>query len=318
VPVRPSGGGGLASKLGILLRWPAVFATIRRELDRCDVAHVRAPANIALAAMLLLRRRRERPERRWIKYAGNWSPAGPEPWSYRLQRRILRHGLPGTVVTVNGEWPNDPPHVKSFRNPSLTAAELEEGRRAAARKPPPPPLRLLFVGRVEEAKGAARAIEILRRLRRRGVDAELELVGEGPERARLERTVRGESLGGAVRFLGSLPRPAIAAAYARAHALLLPSTASEGWPKVLGEGMAYGAVPVASDVSSVPEYVAKIGAGRAIPAHDLDRFASELERYARDPGMLAEESRRAVESAEQFSYTRYLAAVREILPVREP
>jgi glycosyltransferase involved in cell wall biosynthesis len=318
VPVRASGGETLASKAGILLAWPGVLRTIRGELDRSDAVHVRAPANIALAALLILRRRTGRPAARWIKYAGNWSPPGPEPWSYRLQRRILRRGLPGTVVTVNGEWPNDPPHVKSFRNPSLTDAEMEEGRRAASAKPAPPPLRLLFVGRVEEAKGAGRAVEILRRLRGRGVDATLELVGEGPERARLEKRLQGDALGGSVRFLGGLPRPAIGAAYARAHILLLPSTASEGWPKVLGEAMAYGAVPVASDVSSVPEYLGRFGCGRAIPAQDLDRFASELERYARDAGLLAGESRRAVESAEAFSYTRYLAAVREILPTREP
>jgi len=318
VPVPASGGTSIASKVGILLGWPRVLSTIRRELDGADAVHVRAPASIALAAILLLRGRRGRPAARWIKYAGNWSPAGPEPWSYRLQRRLLRRGIPGAVVTVNGEWPGDPAHVKSFRNPSLTDAELEDGRRSAREKPAPPPLRLLFVGRVEEAKGAARAVEILRRLRGRGVAAELELVGDGPARARLEREAREGPDAGAIRIRGALPRPAIAESYGRAHVLLLPSTASEGWPKVLGEAMAYGAVPVASDISSVPEYLRRFGCGRALPAHDLDGFVAELARYASDTALLRREAARAVESAESFSYTRYLAAVREILPVREP
>ena len=318
VPVPASGGTSIASKVGILLGWPRVLSTIRRELDGADAVHVRAPASIALAAILLLRGRRGRPAARWIKYAGNWSPAGPEPWSYRLQRRLLRRGIPGAVVTVNGEWPGDPAHVKSFRNPSLTDAELEDGRRAAREKPAPPPLRLLFVGRVEEAKGAARAVQILRRLRGRGVAAELELVGDGPARARLEREAREGPDAGAIRIRGALPRPAIAESYGRAHVLLLPSTASEGWPKVLGEAMAYGAVPVASDVSSVPEYLRRFGCGRALPANDLDGFVAELARYASDTALLRREAARAVESAESFSYTRYLAAVREILPVREP
>jgi glycosyltransferase involved in cell wall biosynthesis len=230
---------------------------------------------------------------------------------------MLRRGIPNAVVTVNGEWPNSPKHVRSFRNPSLTDAELAEGRRAAAAKPAPPPLRLLFVGRIEEPKGAPRAIEILRLLRSRGVDAELELVGEGPERVRLERIAAEGPDADAIRFRGALPRPAIAESYARAHVLLLPSTASEGWPKVLGEAMAYGAVPVASDVSSVPEYLARFGCGRSLPARDVGRFAAELERYASDTALLGRESARAVESGESFSYTRYLAAVREILPVRE-
>ena len=318
VPVAASGGRGLASKAGILFGWPRVLRTIRRELDGANAVHVRAPANIALAALLLLRRRRDRPAARWIKYAGNWSPPGAEPWSYRLQRRLLRNGIPGAVVTVNGEWPNDPPHVRSFRNPSLTEAELAEGREAARAKPAPPPLRLLFVGRIEEPKGAGRAIDIVGRLRRRGIDARLELVGEGPERARLEKLVENGPDREAIQFRGGLPRPAIAESYARAHVLLLPSTASEGWPKVLGEAMAYGAVPVASDISSVPEYLSRFGCGRSIPASEPDRYVAELERYARDTELLRAEAARAVESAETFSYTRYLAAVREILPVREP
>ena len=76
--------------------------------------------------------------------------------------------------------------------------------------------------------------------------------------------------------------------------------------------------PPFGDVSSVPEYVARFGCGRALPARDLDRFVAELERYASDTALLRREAARAVESGESFSYTRYLAAVREILPVREP
>ena len=317
VPVAASGGERWTDKVGVLLGWPRVLRTIRRELEGADAVHVRAPANIALAALLLLRRRRGRPAARWIKYAGNWSPPGREPWSYRLQKRLLRRGIPGAIVTVNGDWPDEPAHIRSFRNPSLTDAELAEGREAARAKPAPQPLRLLFVGRVEEAKGAGRSLDILRRLRERGVAAELELVGDGPERAPLERRAAAGPDAAAVRFRGSLPRPAIAESYARAHVLLLPSTASEGWPKVLGEAMAYGAVPVASDISSVPEYLARFGCGRALPALDVDRFVAELERYATDTDLFRRESARAVESAESFSYTRYLAAVREILPVRE-
>jgi glycosyltransferase involved in cell wall biosynthesis len=318
VPVPARGGDRWTDKLGVLLSWPRVLRTIRRELKTADAVHVRAPANIALAALLLLRRRDGRPAARWIKYAGNWSPSGAEPWSYRLQRRLLRRGIPGAVVTVNGEWPGEPAHVRSFRNPSLTDAELTEGRAAFRAKPSPPPLRLLFVGRIEEAKGAGRVLEILRRLREKGIAAELELVGEGPERESLERRAAAGPDAEAIRFRGGLPRPAIAESYARAHVLLLPSTASEGWPKVLSEAMAYGAVPVASAISSVPEYLRKFGCGRSLPALDVDRFVTELERYAADTEVLRRESARAVESAEAFSYTRYLAAVREILPMKEP
>ena len=37
-----------------------------------------------------------RPEKRWIKYAGNWKPTGNEPWSYDFQRWWLERA--GCIV----------------------------------------------------------------------------------------------------------------------------------------------------------------------------------------------------------------------------
>jgi glycosyltransferase involved in cell wall biosynthesis len=37
--------------------------------------------------------------------------------------------------------------------------------------------------------------------------------------------------------------------------LLLPSTASEGFPKVIAEGAAYGCIPLVSNVSSITQYI---------------------------------------------------------------
>ena len=44
----------------------------------------------------------------------------------------------------------------------------------------------------------------------------------------------------------------------QAYLMLFPSE-SEGWPKVLSEGKAYGVVPVTSDVSSIPQYLREFG-----------------------------------------------------------
>ena len=159
VPVPPAGGTSWRSKLGILQAVPAWVRAIRSELDECDVVHVRCPANISLVALCLLISRR-RPSRRWVKYAGNWRPSTRESWSYGLQRWILRHRWTRALVTVNGEWPSDPSHVRPFLNPCLTVREVQDGAEAAARKELREPVRLLFVGRLEERKGAGRVLEI--------------------------------------------------------------------------------------------------------------------------------------------------------------
>jgi glycosyltransferase involved in cell wall biosynthesis len=310
VPV--SGGTGLASKLGVLRAWRLYLRTILRELDRCDTVHVRCPSNIGLLAVLVLWRRRE-PRRRWIKYAGNWRQPAGENWSYALQRWLLSRGAARALVTVNGQWPDQPAHVRSFLNPCLTEGELTEGAAIGAGKQLALPLRLLFVGRLEDEKGCGRAIEILAKLRRRGVQATLDLVGDGAERPRFEAQAARAGLGQEVRFRGWLPRQQLASVYGEAHIFLFPSSASEGWPKVVSEAMAYGVVPVTSDVRSLPHYMEAFGVGRALDASDTEAFVEAIAGYLTAGDRWKRESRKAIGSAARFSYGEYLVAVRALL-----
>ena len=169
-PVPPAGGEGALAKLGILVRFPAYLRSIMAELQRADVVQVRCPANIGLLALVVLSLVRS-PQRRWAKYAGNWAPAGQEAWSYTLQRWWLSRGLHHGTVTVNGRWPGQPPHVYSFFNPCLTDEELAEAAAVAAGKELAVAPRLVFVGRLEKAKGVETALRRSAGSRSRGCRA---------------------------------------------------------------------------------------------------------------------------------------------------
>ena len=310
IPVPPAGGRTLGSKPGILWRIPRYVRVILRELRRADAVHVRCPANISLVAIVLLALLKQ-PRTRWIKYAGNWSPQAGEAWSYRFQRWWLRRNFVRGVVTVNGEWPDQPEHVVSFLNPCLTDEELEEGRAAAAGKHLREPLRLIVVGRVEQAKGIGRALDVVSLLTAAGVSVCLDVVGDSPERARFEQQARQAGIEARVRFHGALPRTALPALYRDAHFVLLPSS-SEGWPKVLSEAMAYGAVPLASAVGSVPDYLARFGTGRALDPDDIRGYVEAIRYYAAHPDEWKGESTRSAEAAAAFSYRAYLHAVQRL------
>ncbi len=312
VPVRPAGGESFGAKLGVLGVWAEYVRVLRRELRRCDVVHVRCPANIGLLAILLLAVVRE-PRRRWIKYAGNWRPSGGDFVSYALQRWLLARGVARAVVTVNGQWPDQPGHVRPFLNPCLTEEELRDGAIVGSAKRLSSPLRLLFVGRIEDAKGCGRAVDITDGLSRRGIDARLDLVGDGPDREALKARIASGGLEGRVRMLGWVPRPALNDLYASAHILLFPSTSSEGWPKVLSEGMAYGVVPLAGAVSSIPQYLEAFGAGKALDPHDREAFVDAIAAYVQDPRGWERDASRAMSAAAGFTYSSYLGAVRRIL-----
>lgn len=312
VPVPPAGGHGLRGKLDVLRVTPIYVRTILRELRDTDMVHVRAPANIALLAALVLIARRK-PRARWFKYAGNWRPDGRESPSYTLQRWLLERGWTRGVVTVNGEWSEQPPWVRTFWNPSLAQADIDSGRARAQQKRMSSPVQLLFIGRVEEPKGAGRAVEILQQLTRKRIDASLEMIGDGAERPKFEALARELGVADRVSFRGWQSPAELPNAYARAHLQLLPTRSSEGWPKVLSEGMAYGVVPVSSTVSSIPQYLKMLGTGRAIPYDDIDGYVAAIESYVAAPSVWERESARAVEATRWFSFDHYLSLVDTLL-----
>ncbi len=86
-----------------------------------------------------------------------------------------------------------------------------------------------------------------------------------------------------VKFLGWLPKPSLADYYSQAHFLLLPTNASEGWPKVLSEAMAYGVVPLAGAVSSIPQILQETGAGLALPPEDPEAFVQAIQNFLAEP-----------------------------------
>jgi glycosyltransferase involved in cell wall biosynthesis len=315
-PVPPAGGHGRKEKLGVLAHAPVYLRAFLRELPRADVVHVRCPAAISLFAVVALAVA-PKPRLRWIKYAGNWRPAGREPWSYAFQRWWLERRLHGGVVTVNGQWPGQPARVHAFLNPCLTDAELDEARRGAGEKQWTSPVRLISVGRLEKAKGVFQALEIVAHVEQRGLPATLDLVGDGPERAQAEQKANDLGIRQRICFHGWLPRTALTPLYSRAHLLLLP-TASEGWPKVVSEAMAYGVVPIASSVSSIPESLRRFATGRCYAPTDVEGFSQAVLHYSSHPREWEEESANGIRAAEQFTYTHYLKAVAALLQLPPP
>lgn len=304
VPAPSAGGPGLRGRLALAAALPRWAAIVRRGLRGADLLHVRCPASISAVAIEELRLSRDR-RPCWVKYAGNWDPDGDEPWSYRWQRRRLAHGFGRAVVTVNGTWDGGP-HVRSFLNPSLTDDDLARGAAAATAKAPVGDApALAFVGRVEAAKGAPEAVALVGELAGRFPGVTLDVVGDGPARPALEADA-----GDRVRFRGWTDRTGVHEVLARSHVLVLPTRASEGWPKVLSEGMAFGAVPVATALSSIPQVLAETGGGVAVPPSAS--FGAAVGDLLADPERLAGLRAAGLAAAPRFSFAAHLEAVRAL------
>jgi glycosyltransferase involved in cell wall biosynthesis len=254
---------------------------------------------------------------KWAKYAGNWAASGSMAVSHRFQRDWLRRGWFGGPVTVNGRWPGQQEYVYSFDNPSLTLGEVREAQRRVGAKRLGTPVRLVFVGRTAAAKGLGVALQVVRRLidgavGESGVDLTLDVLGDGPEKPNFERLCEQLGLSSVVRFHGWVAHDRVLALLQDAHFILLPSK-TEGWPKVLSEAMAYGVVPISSQVSAIPQVLAEVGSGIALPLLDVAGFALAIRNIVEDAGLWKEMVEAGLRAAPRFTYERYLLRLDEML-----
>jgi glycosyltransferase involved in cell wall biosynthesis len=308
IPVMPAGGKHVIDKLEILIRTPHYLNKILRQLNLADVVQVRCPANISLIALITLIFVRK-PRLRWFKYAGNWQPEpGLDVLSSWLHRWILQNNWARGPVTINGKWADQPRHIFTFVNPCISEVELSRARQFMHEKTLTSPVRLLFVGRIEPEKDLGKAIRAVSLLQQRGVELVFDIVGDGDKRFQYKHVADALGLTDRVYFHGWVPREQLDRYYMNAHLLLLTSN-TEGWPKVAGEAMAFGVVPVASSISSIPQILGEIGCGVAVPFSSEKAFADAIQAYLVDPGRWQLESQRGREAVERFTYESYLKAL---------
>lgn len=314
VPLSPAGGTTVWSKMNVLFQMPANLRTMFAYVKKADAVQIRVPTGFGLYALPLISRLANRSGvKLWVKYAGNWVQKDP-PLSYQLQRWFLKNNFQKSVVTINGTWPDQPRHCLSFENPCLTSDELMRGRVASDSKNFDGPLTILFVGRLEEAKGLGRLLRALSVISEGHVEKVI-IVGEG-QLDGFRSLAKGLSM--PVIFTGGLSRGQLNDYYEKSHLMILPSDASEGFPKVIAEAACYGCVPLVSDVSAVSQYVNDRN-GHIFSSLDPRGIAREIESMLQNRKVLKEKSKGANDLAAWFSYERYCSRImHEVLDVKKP
>lgn len=251
VPLRPSGGRGFLSKLHSIWEAPGVIRTVSKTLKQVDCFQLRAPTGIGVYLIPYLTLFSKK--KGWFKYAGNWNQKNP-PLGYRLQRFMLKHQK--RKVTINGQWEDQPKHCITFENPCLTLADLELGKVVAQSKTVEGLLTFCFVGRLEGAKGVEviiRAFGMLTDAEKERVD-QVHFVGDGDEAVYFKKLANDiEHI--TIVFHGFLSKEKVFKVYESSHFFMLPSMASEGFPKVIAEAMNFGCIPIVSDVSAISHYI---------------------------------------------------------------
>lgn len=148
---------------------------------------------------------------------------------------------------------------------------------------------ILFVGRLIERKGVPHLIRALGALTSR-MAVRLDIIGDGPERPRLEQLVRELGLDAVVGFLGRVSDAELRRAYAAADVFVLPSVLdarqdTEGLGVVLLEAMNYSVPVIASDIGGITDIVQHEQTGLLVPPGDEVALAAALTRVLGDEAL---------------------------------
>jgi glycosyltransferase involved in cell wall biosynthesis len=134
---------------------------------------------------------------------------------------------------------------------------------------------LVSIGRLTPAKGQVLLVQACAQLRQRGVPFHLTMVGDGPDRARVEAEIATHQLQAHIRLTGSLTQQGVRADLARADAFVLPSLA-EGIPVVLMEAMASYVPCISTPVNGIPELIEHGHTGLLATPGDVDSLVTQL------------------------------------------
>jgi glycogen(starch) synthase len=203
--------------------------------------------------------------------------------SHVLKQQYVENGFPAETITV----------IPRGLSPQYIAEEpapLDYGCE----------IRLLYVGRLTEAKGAHVAIETLANLvqGRQLETVQLDIVGnsEADYARRLRQMVVSLGLEANVFFRGHLPHRELMASYHQYHALLFPAIWIEPFGGAVMEAMAQGLCVIASDVGGHTEHIRHGESGLLVPRGDPRAMAQAVMALIESPDHTQKMRKAAIET----------------------
>jgi len=309
--VPKSGGDTLGSKLWQLFILPWIIFRLSVEMWRADAIHVRCPGNLGLLGVIL------GPlfsNKLVAKYAGQWTGYPGEAKSVRLQRWLLASRWWRGVVTVYGQWPDQPNHVVPFFTSVMTPEQIARAKEIATRNKSSEMVSIVYVGRLSKAKNVNVLVDAIAKLAQSGIDLRCNIVGHGAEDQSLRQLVDRHGLQDRVHFVGGVEFDRVFDYYDQSHLLVLASE-TEGWPKAIAEAMACGLVCVGSDRGLVPWMLGE-GKGYTVEPGDVNALAKVLEQLATSPELRQTVSRKAAQFGQRYSLETLRDALAELLSDR--
>ncbi|MCU1241511.1 MAG: hypothetical protein JWO71_2237 [Candidatus Acidoferrum typicum] len=185
------------------------------------------------------------------------------------QHVLERHALPRSSVIYHGiEGSGD--DCRADRSGSARSAHET--------------ISFAYVGRFISEKGIPILLAASKTLADEGRFFTVKLIGDGPERPKIEEIIRRERLGHYVQITGYLTGAALAGVLCRVDAVVLPSVCEETAGLSLIEQMMRGRAVIASDIGGLAEVVGD--AGLKCAPGDAHALAACMRKVLEEPSLL--------------------------------
>jgi glycosyltransferase involved in cell wall biosynthesis len=337
----PSAHGGIASVERLLLahapsnvkiqfiptmvdgsRWVKLTAFVQGVLGarraargcRTPIIHVHFASNASLLRKLLIQRAVRDAHQHWVLHAHGGDFNG----FFRAQPRPIRAAIvrffrtANTFVVLSEQWRRfysqecgvAMDRISVLRNPVALPVRLPP-REAET------PVRFVFLGSMDERKGAFRVIEAFSVLEpKHRANARLIVAGNGNiDRARRLAAERNVATQVDVRpWLSAEARDELLAA---ASVYVLPSL-NEGLPMGLLEAMSWGLPVIASPVGGIPEVVRHGRDGLLIDPNNIEQISEAMRALIEQPRMRHQMGLSARVAVEPLSIHHYWSSLSEI------
>ena len=286
-----------------------IFSTCIRAMKDTDHIHLRCPGNMGLIgciAQIFFPSKKKT-----AKYAGNWDWQSKQPWSYRLQQRILRNTFftKNMAALVYGDWPDTTKNIKPFFTASYSRSEIRNVE--AKMLNVDQTLKLIFVGALLQGKNPFLSLCIAEELKLAGLKPEIHFYGDGPERKKLETYIQQKNLGDIAFLHGNVDSKALITAYEQSHFLVFISK-SEGWPKVVAEGMFWGCLPIATNVSCIKNMVDNENRGIIIDLN-LENDVEKINFIINNPDIYHQKTNKALSWSRRFTNDFFENEIKKLL-----
>jgi len=271
---------------------------IWREVRASDAVHAPIPGDVGTIGMffaLILRKPL------FVRHCGNWMiqrTVAEAFWKWSMERFAGGRNVMMATGGADDAPSNRNANIKWIFSTSLRQSEI---RSASPREfPADGKLKLITACRLEKRKGVEIVIESLPLILQKFPKATLEIVGGGALLNELKSKARKLNLEDKITFHGKVEHAQVIALMKKAHVFCFPTSASEGFPKVVLEALVCGLPILTTKVSVLPKLIGN-GGGVLLDAPTAETVAGAITAICLKPAEYNRMSVRAVETAQQYS-----------------